>query len=166
MPENKPLDIVKSAMLLEHKGRALYRSVVKTTEIEGVRELFSLLAEEENRHIAMLQQQYALVVKGESFDPGALSEHAEAAEMVLSAESIEQISGAGYEAAVISAALEFEKKAVAYYSERAEKTEDEKEREIFRWLADWEKTHMQMLARLDDDLRERIWFDNQFWPLA
>ena len=33
------------------------------------------------------------------------------------------------------------------------------------WLADWEKSHMTMLAELDKEIKEKIWYDNSFWPL-
>jgi len=83
----------------------------------------------------------------------------------LTREIVKSISGAGYEAAVISAALDFEKNAVKYYSEHAEAAESAEEKKLFSWLTDWEKNHMLMLARLDNELKEKIWYDNQFWPL-
>jgi len=166
MSTNPAVDIVKNAILLEHRGRALYKSVVSTSEMEEVREMFALLAEEEEHHIAVLRQQYSRLLKGGDFDASFQDlELSQAADRVLSQDTVAKISGAGYEAAVISAALDFEKKAVAYYSERAKETDSENERAIFTWLAGWEKTHLTMLARLDEELRERIWFDNQFWPL-
>lgn len=66
---------------------------------------------------------------------------------------------------MISAALEFEKKAVKYYSESAAAAQFQGEKEIFSWLMEWEKSHLLMLAKLDDELKEKIWYDNQFWPL-
>lgn len=160
------LDIVKAAILLEHKGRALYESVAGSSKIPEVKELFALLAEEESRHIGMLERQFASVKKGGDFDQSGLEAgHSEVSDRVFSEETVARISGAGYEAAVISASLDFEKKAVEFYSEHALKASSENEKSVFTWLADWEKTHMQMLARLDGELRERIWYDNQFWPL-
>jgi len=84
---------------------------------------------------------------------------------IISDEVAKQVHGAGYEAAVISAALEFEKNAVNFYSKQAEKAESEGERKLYRWLVRWEKTHMMMLAKLDNEIKEQIWYDNQFWPL-
>jgi hypothetical protein len=43
MAETSTLDILKGAVLLEHRGRALYRSVVDSSSSEGVRELFDML---------------------------------------------------------------------------------------------------------------------------
>ena len=166
MGETKVLDIVKGAILLEHRGKALYESVVNTSESEGVKELFDTLSQEESRHIAVLEKQFSRVAKGESFDVADLEkEHAATHEAVMTREIVKSISGAGYEAAVISAALEFEKNAVKYYSEHAGTAESAEEKKLFTWLTDWEKSHMLMLARLDNELKEKIWYDNQFWPL-
>jgi len=166
MEENKVLDIVKGAILLEHKGKALYESVVQTTKVEAVKELFAWLVLEEEKHIGFLEKQYKRLAKGQSFDAsGFEDDHAETAEMILSEEIVNNVSGAGYEAAVISAALEFEKKAVKFYSQQADTAQSDDEKEVFQWLTKWEKTHMQMLAEVDDELKEKIWFNNQFWPL-
>ncbi len=166
MGETKILDILKGAILLEHRGKALYDSVVNTSESEGVKELFDTLSKEESRHIGVLEKQFSQITKGESFDVAGLEkEHAATHEAVMTREIVKSISGAGYEAAVISAALEFEKNAVKYYSEHAETAESAEEKKLFTWLTDWEKNHMLMLARLDNELKEKIWYDNQFWPL-
>jgi len=160
------LEILKGALLLEHKGRALYQSVVDSSKVEGVKDLFSLLAREEQKHINMLNKQFSRISKGEGFDVSDIKDsHAETSEAVLTDIIKENVSGAGYEAAVISAGLEFEKNSVKYYSEQAEKAQSEDEKKLFEWLRDWEKGHMMMLARIDDDLKEKIWFDHQFWPL-
>jgi rubrerythrin len=166
MSENKILEILKGAILLEHKGRALYKSVIDTSQAQAVKDLFSMLAREEEKHINVLNKQFSRISKGEGFDlSGIKDSHAETSEAVLTDIIKENVSGAGYEAAVISAALEFEKNSVRYYSDHAEAAQSEDERALFTWLRDWEKGHMVMLARIDNDLKEKIWFDNQFWPL-
>jgi rubrerythrin len=166
MAETKPLDILKGAILLEHRGKALYESVVKTSESEGVKELFNMLSLEEDKHIRVLNKQFSRIVKGETFDIAELEkEHAATHEAIITRKIVANISGAGYEAAVISAALGFEKNAVKFYSEHATAAESEDEKKLYNWLAEWEKNHMLMLARLDNELKEKIWYDNQFWPL-
>ena len=52
---------------------------------------------------------------------------------------------------------------VSGYSQRAEAAVDAEEQALYRWLADWEKTHLDYLAQIDRELTEEIWFDNQFW---
>jgi rubrerythrin len=166
MTETNAIDILKGAILLEHRGKALYESVVKTSGSEGVKELFNMLVIEENKHILVLEKQFSRISKGESFDIAGLEEdHASTHEAVITQEIVKNISGAGYEAAVIAAALEFEKNAVKFYSEHASSAESEQEKKLYNWLTEWEKNHMIMMARLDNELKEKIWYDNQFWPL-
>ena len=166
MAKTKTLDILKGAILLEHRGKALYESVVKSSASEGVKELFDMLSREEDKHIGVLTKQFSRISKGKSFDISELEkEHASTHEAIVSDEIINSISAAGYEAAVIAASLEFEKNAVKYYSEHASGAESEDEKKLYNWLTEWEKNHMMMLARLDNDLKEKIWYDNQFWPL-
>lgn len=163
---DKRLEIVKSALLLEHKGKALYESVADVSKIEGVRELFKMLVREEGKHIDLLTKQYSRVLKGESLDASDLEEgDATVTAEIFSDEVVKEVHGAGYEAAVISAALEFEKNAVNFYSKQAEEAEFEGEQKLYMWLVRWEKTHMMMLAKLDNEIKEQIWYDNQFWPL-
>lgn len=166
MTGTKTLDILKGAILLEHRGKALYDSVVKTSGSEGVKELFNMLSREEDKHIRVLEKQFSRITKGESFDITEIEkENASTHEAIITHEIVKSISGAGYEAAVIAAALDFEKNAVEYYSEHAETAESAEEKKLFTWLTEWEKNHILMLARLDNELKEKIWYDNQFWPL-
>ena len=166
MGHQEQIDILKGAILLEHRGRALYASVAASQAKEPVRELFQLLVREEEQHIEVLSRQYASLTQGGSFKlPDLDVADQEAVEQTLTARILQEITAAGYEAAVISAALDFEKKAVEYYSQRARAADDENERRLYQWLADWETTHMTLFAEMDDHLREEIWYDNQFWPL-
>jgi len=31
-------------------------------------------------------------------------------------------------------------------------------------LADWEKGHHYWLHKINEDLKEQVWYDNNFWP--
>jgi rubrerythrin len=165
MAENKTLDIIKGAILLEHRGKALYESVARQSRVEAVKDLFEMLVKEEATHIDILNKQFGRVANGEPFDVQDLEKsHPEVKDNVMSDAVTRAISGAGYEAAVIAAGLDFEKKAVEYYSQQAKAAGSDEEKQLFRWLADWETTHMQMFAQLDKKLREQVWYDNSFWP--
>ena len=165
MPERSQIDILKGALLLEHKGRALYASAAKTSDVVPVQKLFQTLVDEEERHVAFLSKQYSRLANGKKFDLADLPQKSEASSHAFAGDVAEKISGAGYEAAVISAALEFEKNAVKYYSEQASAASDKDEKELYSWLSGWETSHLQMLAEIDRELREKVWSDNQFWPL-
>ncbi len=166
MKEKKALDVVKNAILLEHKGKVLYESVVQTSKNEKVKGLFLLLAKEEEKHIDILNQHFKKTLKGEAFEVQELErENSSVSEKILSIDIVDTVFGAGYESAVISAALEFEKNAVKFYSEQASAASSDKEEKLYKWLADFEKEHMHMLARLDNEIKEQIWHDNRFWPM-
>lgn len=166
MTKDQKLDILKGAILLEHRGKALYQSVGQSSASEAVKDLFSFLAEEEEKHIEVLSSQFVQVKKEASFDLSEVDLTAPPShEKILTDKIITQVSGAGYEAAAISAALDFEKNAVAFYTQQASSADTGEEKKLFHWLAEWEKGHMELLADLDNQLREQIWYDNQFWPL-
>lgn len=84
--------------------------------------------------------------------------------MILSEKIKKEISAAGFEAAAISAAIDFENNAIAVYSQRAQEATDPNEKAMYHMLAEWEKGHHHLLHKLNEDLKEQIWNDNNFWP--
>jgi rubrerythrin len=167
METKSPAEILKEAILLEHRGRAFYTAVAAQTESEAVNRIFTIIAEEEGEHIRFLSDQFAHYRKHNSFlDVTAVNGEApdEVARQVLTEEMKSQISGAGYEAAAISAAMDFESKAVDLYATRAEASTDPNEKALYRMLAEWERGHHKWLMRIDKELREQVWYDNNFWP--
>ncbi len=159
-------DILKLAILLERKGKAFYTQVARQTESKAVKQVFETMAEEEDAHINFLSKQFKHYEENKTFLKNELhieDDHSETDE-ILSAQVKKEISAASFEAAAISAAIEFENKAIEVYSDRAEKATDTNEKEMYQMLADWEKTHHKLLYRMSEDLKEDIWNDNNFWP--
>ncbi len=159
-------DILKTAILLEMRGKAFYSAAARGTENESVRKVFNRMADEEDEHIAFLSRQFAEYEKSGRFAPNATPKRADDAEasMILSEKIKKEISAASFEAAAISAAIDFENRAVEIYQKRANEATDPNEKELYQMLADWEQTHFHMLHQLDEDLKEQVWFDNNFWP--
>ncbi len=166
--DNQPaLDIIKGAILLEHKGKAFYEMTAKNTESQAVREIFETMAAEEQKHIEILSRQYEHLLRegkftAEKFD----STHAWVNASVLTKQVRDQITAASYEAAAITAAMAMEENAVKFYSQGAQKAAQPLEKDLFDWLANWEKTHLQFLSDLDNELKESVWYDHRFWPMA
>jgi rubrerythrin len=159
-------EVLKTAILLEHRGRAFYSTAARETRSEAVREFFTMMAEEEGRHIEFLSGQFAEFTKSGKFGPGTLETPGQdaSAAAILSEKIQKEISAAGFEAAAISAAIGFENRAVEIYQQRASSAADPHERSAYQALADWERTHIHMLHRIDEDLRRQVWQDNNFWP--
>ena len=167
MKESKSLEILKMALLMEHRGKAFYQKVAEQTDDEDVKNIFLIMADEERLHIDYLSKQFAHYQKNQKFDNQNLTLSGSddgIANLVLSEDIKNKISASGFEAAAISAAIDMENKAIAVYKERAENAEDPEEKELYNWLANWEKDHLRILAQLNKELTEKVWYDNQFWP--
>ena len=166
MENTKTVEILKTAILMEKRGEALYRTVAEKTSVQGVKDIFSLMAQEEHLHEEFLEKQLREYSKKESLADIALPKEADTSvvNMILAKDLRKKISAAGFEAAAISAAIDMENNAIRVYSERAASATDPNEKKLFAWLADWERGHHKLLSELDNELREDIWYDNNFWP--
>lgn len=166
METTKTTDILKMAILMEKRGKAFYEAVAQQTKSEAVQKIFSIMASEEQTHIEFLSRQYLSYQKDQIFvkDDYNSDGNGTLSELILNDEVKQQISAASYEAAAISAAIDMETKAIEVYSNRAAESNDPKEKELFLWLADWEKGHHKILNDLNEELKQSIWFDNNFWP--
>lgn len=160
------LKIVKQAILLEMRGMAFYTKIARETNVEEVASFFNMMAAEEEGHARLLKQQYdALEARGDILLPeDAPGSVFEAADSVLPPAAMEAISASGFEAAAISAAIDMENRAITLYSDRAATAASPEEKELYGWLADWEKGHREMLIAIDARLQEQFWNDNAFWP--
>ena len=166
MNETKPMEILKSAILLEKRGNAFYRKVAEETASPAVREFFNMMAEEEQRHVQVLSEHAKSYRETGRFSAGGAdrAENSQVASRVLSQELKDQIAAAGFEAAAVAAAMAMEERSIKLYAERAKAAEDPEEQRLYRWLAEWETEHLHFLAGIDREITEKIWNDNSFWP--
>lgn len=165
--ENAVVEILKKAIIMEHRGKSLYETVAEKTSSPDVKKIFTLMAQEEQTHIEFLGKQFAFYKKNQKFDKPELPAAGDDevfANLILSESIKKDISGAGFEAAAISAAIDMETKSIEVYSERAQAATDPNEKELYLWLADWEKGHHKLLVNLNKELTEKVWYDNNFWP--
>jgi rubrerythrin len=165
MGEKKEIEILKTAILLEKQGRAFYQRVSRDTDSRAVSELFSIMAEEEGKHIEHLSKQFSsFSTTGEFLEKEAGEGNGSTIREILSSEIRNQISAASFEAAAISAAIEMENRAVSVYGGRAKASDDPRERKLYEWLAQWESGHLKFLAKINAELLEEVWNESGFWP--
>lgn len=164
MDKSKAMEILKGAILLEMKGKAFYEHNAREATSAPIKKVFETMSAEEDSHIDILSRQMKSLGKSGQFEPVKHAKGEDFAEAIISQEIRGKVAAAGYEAAAISAAMAMEDRAVRFYSDRATVTGDPVEKEVYQWLADWEKTHLHLLASLDRALQESVWNDNQFWP--
>lgn len=166
METQKALEILKMAILMEKRGHAFYAKVAEQTPEPEIKHIFLTMADEETQHVKFLAEQYISYEKTHTFKKVDLPDLANEgfASLILTEEMKNMVSSAGFEAAAISAAIDFEKKAVEVYSKQAADATDPNEKALYRWLAEWEGGHLKILSDMDNELKEKIWNDNQFWP--
>jgi rubrerythrin len=166
MENENALEILKSAILMEMRGQAFYKNVADQTNSADVKSIFTTMMEEEKLHADFLTKQYQSLKHKGSPDKLVLPKESSnnIVNLILSPEIKNQITGAGFEAAAISASIDMENKAVEIYSNFALEAEAPEIKEMFKWLANWERGHVKILHDIDMELRDKIWSDNQFWP--
>lgn len=166
MSDSTALEILKSAILLERRGRAFYTKVAEQTQSDAAKRFFNMMADEEEKHVSILSEHFKNYLQTKTFGPTEYDHtHSDSlSSRVITEELKEQLSAADFEAAAISAAMNMEKNAITLYSERAETADDSDEKTLYKWLADWEKNHLNFLSEIDKELTEKIWHDNNFWP--
>lgn len=166
MPNHNPLDILKEAILLERRGRAFYQTVAAQSGNDTVREFFQTMADEEHRHMQILEAHYKTYSETQKFAgfDALTADKVPVADLVLSEKLKAQIAAADFEAAAISAAMLMEEQAVTLYADRARLSADPNEKALYSWLAEWEHGHLTYLADLDREIKQQIWNDRQFWP--
>ncbi len=166
MKAKSTLDILKEAILLERRGKAFYTNAAANTSSEAAKKIFTMMAEEEEEHINFLSDQFTNFSLNKYFKANVAPENNtddEIARKVLSANVVKQITAASYEAAAISAAIDFETRAINVYTESVAVATDVNEKEMYTMLANWEKTHHLWLHQIDEILKESIWYDHRFW---
>jgi rubrerythrin len=166
MSEDRAMEILKNAILLEKRGHAFYTKVAQQAASEAVRKFFNLMAEEEANHIQMLAEQFKSYHARKRFKTSAFSDQGEFKTVsdILSKDLMRQISAADYEGAAIAAAMSMEQNAIQVYARRAEETQDPDEKSFYAWLVQWETRHLNFLSKINKEITEAIWYDNSYWP--
>lgn len=160
MTDLRAEEILKSAIILEKRGKAFYTQIAKNSEEGPVKNFFSALADEEEAHVRYLQKQFAHHLETGDFQFLRLPKenHTNA-----HAELAKAIGEASYEAAAIGAAILMEEQAIKLYAQRAEEAVSDSEKSLYTYLADWERGHLSDLIMLDKQIKEGIWNDSHFW---
>lgn len=166
MEKSNTLHILKNAFLMERQGKNLYETARDKADDPAVKDFFDDLANEEAQHMTLLEAQFKSIMQSGKFTAGKYETDGtgDTPPAILTQDLADRINAAGFEATAITAAVSFEQKAVKLYADRAETTPDPEEKKLYRWLSTWEQTHLKKLLTLQEDLNQRIWEDNNFWP--
>ena len=97
MTATDSVEILKSAILLEKRGRAFYGQVAKQASHPEVKRFFEMMADEEAQHIAILTDQFKAYRESTRFTPVAPPAADDIADKVLTDELVNAIAAADYD---------------------------------------------------------------------
>lgn len=153
--------------MLEIHGLRFYEVAAQRCSSEAARELFQDLAKDELRHRQELEKQFRHILKGQK--PSSLPQRPPKdlrfRDPVIGTDLKQRVDEAWFDSAALSIGVMLEKKAMDYYRKRELASSDKATRELFGWLARWEKGHLDRLTALERAMREEIWHEARFWPL-
>ena len=164
MPPLDQLEILKEAILLERHGKAFYQKVAEQASQKEVREFFQAMAAEEVKHMEVLNRQMKSLLDSGKFTGDPAPAEATFSARVITPALVSQPEKAEFEAAAVAAAMLMEKQAIELYRKRQKAAQDPAERDLYHWLANWEEGHLELLAKLDREIRQAIWNQMGFEP--
>ncbi len=163
--DNEIVAGLKEAMLAERAGIEFYRTAAERTVDERGREVFTLLAGEEERHLEYLQRQFGHLLKGMEFEPLPETPHfLDKPGPIFSAEITARLNNAHWEMTALAVGMALEQSAIRRYQELAGKASSESAREFFLVLVRWEQTHARALEAEYERLKQSYWEQAHFAP--
>ena len=161
------MEVVKEALFADMKGQQLYSHAATTTTDPAVEAIFESLAKDEEAHIAILKAQAKSLFDSGTLDLGVLNtaEVRDGSHTIIDDDFKRSLKKGTFEMAAIGIGCDLEKRAIAYYSEHAEKTDDPDLKKLFTWLTEWEKTHLSQLIDLEKFYKDAYWAEQGFMPM-
>jgi rubrerythrin len=161
------LEVLRKAYQLEVDGATFYSMTAEQAVKPAVAELFAKLASDELQHQAYLKAVLARIEHegALAFRVNVCSPEMDAfSQQVFTSRFREQARGAAFEVAVLSIGMQLETNAIAHFTSAAARAGEIEVREFYRFLADWEKQHLDALQALYGSVRTDFWAAASFAP--
>ena len=165
---DKILEGLKVAIEAELTGYQFYKNAAESTKDQKGKDAFSMMAEEELGHFNYLRHQYQSVLQKGGYDfseklPGKKHQHASSP--IFSEEIKGRIKDSHFEVSALTIGMKLELDAMNYYRSCAKQADDEKAKQFFLDLADWEQDHYLAFERQLEMLKEEYFQANNFIPM-
>ena len=153
MKDENVLKVLAEALEMEKKGHAFYKEGALRINNSLGRRMLTRLAEDELLHMKRIREIYDSISLGSTAEIKPPEFQTEKFETIFKRmkeqmeEAVEDLSEVGVDDdEIIYVALELESHAKFYYSEAAEKTDDERVRKFYEMLAVEENQHYDLLV--------------------
>lgn len=128
------------AIKMEAEGAAFYRDLAKKSPSEGFKNIFTMLAEDEDRHRATFE-----AMKENSEIPASTSDASVKATRIFREFSKDDFLNEGSQLALYEQALEIELKSIEFYSEQHELVSDVKQKRALAKIIEEERRHYDLI---------------------
>jgi rubrerythrin len=153
-------DILRKAFQVEVDGHTFYTLAAEKADKPAVKKLFERLARDEVEH-----QDYLRAVMRRYEDHGAKSfrfdprdpDLGEFSSQIFTNDFTEQAKGESFPHGAVSIGIQLETNATDFFSLAAERAKDPQIAGFYRFLADWEGSHLRLLQKLYDSIRTESW---------
>ena len=158
---------LKKAIQAEIEGYHFYMMAAQNTSDAKGRDVFQMLASEEQVHANFLRAQF------KSFTESGKADHSvklgkpnilDSGSPIFSVSLKERIESAHYEMTALSIGIQLELNAVKFYRGEMEASEDADVKAFYKDLMEWEQGHYKALLKQHDNLKEDFWSQANFAP--
>ena len=157
----KVAEAIKMAIELEKEGYAFFRSAAAKTNNKLGKEMFERLADEEIKHMETFRKMFDSISKAEDWQE--VVSHLKGVKKVPVFSEAENKMKAEREPGEVEAlreAMEIERKAIDFFNNAKENSNDETAREIFERIKQEEEFHHALLqAQYDSVMGAGFWLD-------
>ncbi|MFW5711964.1 MAG: ferritin-like domain-containing protein [Spirochaetia bacterium] len=149
----------ETAIKGEMEGRELYKAAAEKTDDQKAKDVFQMLADEEQSHLDTLVKLANEYQEGKDVSIPELpkpTSFEDAESPIFTREFKDKVTDKHFEMATLSIGIKLELESEKFYKEMAQSADQPKLKEFFNYLADWEKGHY-------DYLNKQIGFLNSYY---
>lgn len=169
MNKEKLLQGLKTAMQTELNGIQFYTLASEKTTDEKGKEVFALLAKDEETHFKEIQQQFNSLMSSNALKPAICLNEAKhvfkGESPIFSDELKKRIKERHFEMSALSIGALLESNSIDFYRRMKEETDDPHAKRLFDNLQKWEQAHLEAITKQLDVLKEEYWAEQHFTPL-
>lgn len=143
-------EALKTAIKGEIEGRELYKTTAEKTTDKKAKEVFQMLADEEQKHLDSLVDIARDYEEGKEVSVPDLPKPAsfeDAESPIFTRDFKNHVEEKNFEMASMSIGIKLELESVKAYKEMAQEAKEEKLKNFFNFLADWENGHYEFLQQ-------------------
>jgi len=153
-------DVLRKAFQVEVDGFTFYSMALQGATKPAARKLFERLARDETEHkayiMAVMKRYEEHGASSFQFDPRD-PDLAEFSSEIFTDSFKEQAQGEVSELGALSIGLQLESNAITFFDTAAREATDPQISGFYRFLADWEGSHLRTLQHLYDSIRVDPW---------